>query len=112
MTIPFGGADMPVVISLYNALTGLAVGFEGYVLQNPAMMIAGIVVGAAGSLLTLLMARAMNRSLGNVLFAGFGKADEDAISDDVAWELKSRDATDAAIQLAYAESVIIVRSEE
>jgi|SRR5690625_7313 len=108
MTIPIGGADMPVVISLYNALTGLAVGFEGYVLQNPAMMIAGIVVGAAGSLLTLLMARAMNRSLGNVLFAGFGKTDEDATSDDVAGEMKSIDATDAAIQLAYAESVIIV----
>lgn len=108
MTVPIGGADMPVVISLYNALTGLAVGFEGYVLQNPAMMIAGIVVGAAGSLLTLLMARAMNRSLGNVLFAGFGKADEDAISGDVDGEMKPIDATDAAIQLAYAESVIIV----
>src|SRR5690625_4931362 len=71
-------------------------------------MIAGIVVGAAGSLQTLLMARAMNRSLGNVLFAGFGKTDEDATSDDVAGEMKSIDATDAAIQLAYAESVIIV----
>ena len=67
MTIGIGGADMPVVISLYNALTGLAVGFEGFVLQNPAMMIAGIVVGSAGTLLTQLMAKAMNRSLGNVL---------------------------------------------
>ena len=72
MTLPIGGADMPVVISLYNALTGLAVGFEGYVLGNGALIIAGIVVGAAGTLLTQLMAKAMNRSIGNVLFAGFG----------------------------------------
>ncbi|GAB4173059.1 MAG: NAD(P)(+) transhydrogenase (Re/Si-specific) subunit beta [Wenzhouxiangellaceae bacterium] len=108
MTVPIGGADMPVVISLYNALTGLAVGFEGYVLQNPAMMIAGIVVGAAGTLLTQLMARAMNRPLTNVLFAGFGKADEDAQSSADVGEMKSIDATDAAIQLAYAEKVIIV----
>jgi len=108
MTVPIGGADMPVVISLYNALTGLAVGFEGYVLQNPAMMIAGIVVGAAGSLLTQLMARSMNRSLGNVLFAGFGKADEDGPSLEVSGEMRSIDATDASIQLAYAEKVVIV----
>lgn len=108
MTLPIGGADMPVVISLYNALTGLAVGFEGYVLQNPAMMIAGIVVGAAGSLLTQLMARSMNRSLANVLFAGFGKSDEDSQGLAVSGEMKSVDATDASIQLAYAEKVIIV----
>ncbi|HHQ13678.1 MAG TPA: NAD(P)(+) transhydrogenase (Re/Si-specific) subunit beta, partial [Chromatiales bacterium] len=62
MTLPIGGADMPVVISLYNALTGLAVGFEGFVLNNAAMIIAGTVVGSAGSLLTQLMAKAMNRS--------------------------------------------------
>ena len=61
MTLPIGGADMPVVISLYNALTGLAVGFEGFVLDNAAMIIAGTVVGAAGTLLTQLMAKAMNR---------------------------------------------------
>ena len=108
MTIPIGGADMPVVISLYNALTGLAVGFEGYVLQNPAMMIAGIVVGAAGSLLTQLMARSMNRSLGNVLFAGFGQAQEDTQGLAASGEVKAIDATDAGIQLAYAEKVIIV----
>ena len=73
MTLPIGGADMPVVISLYNALTGLAVGFEGFVLDNAAMIIAGTVVGAAGTLLTQLMAKAMNRSLGNVLFSNFGE---------------------------------------
>ncbi|HSN18539.1 MAG TPA: NAD(P)(+) transhydrogenase (Re/Si-specific) subunit beta, partial [Gammaproteobacteria bacterium] len=63
MTVPIGGADMPVVISLYNAFTGLAVAFEGFVLQNPAMIIAGMVVGSAGTLLTQLMAKAMNRSI-------------------------------------------------
>src|ERR1700691_6708623 len=68
MTLPIGGADMPVVISIYNAATGLAVGLEGFVLENPALMIAGMVVGAAGTLLTLLMAQAMNRSVANVLF--------------------------------------------
>ena len=61
ITVPVGGADMPVIISLFNALTGLAVGFEGYVLGNAAMIIAGIVVGSAGFLLTQLMAKAMNR---------------------------------------------------
>ncbi len=73
MTLPIGGADMPVVISLYNALTGLAVAFEGFVLDNAAMIIAGTVVGSAGTLLTQLMAKAMNRSLANVLFSGFGE---------------------------------------
>ncbi|MDE3140272.1 MAG: NAD(P)(+) transhydrogenase (Re/Si-specific) subunit beta, partial [Pseudomonadota bacterium] len=66
MTLPIGGADMPVVISLYNAFTGLAVAFEGFVLHNELMIIAGMVVGAAGTLLTQLMAKAMNRSIGNV----------------------------------------------
>ena len=66
--MPIGGADMPVVISLLNALTGLAVGFEGYVLGNPALIIAGIVVGASGTLLTQLMAKAMNRPISNILF--------------------------------------------
>ena len=73
MTTPIGGADMPVVISLYNAFTGLAVGLEGFVIQNPALMIAGMVVGSAGTLLTLLMAKAMNRSVSNVLFSNFGE---------------------------------------
>jgi H+-translocating NAD(P) transhydrogenase subunit beta len=75
LTVPIGGADMPVVISLYNAFTGLAVGFEGFVLQNPAMIIAGVLVGSAGTLLTLLMARAMNRSIANILFTHFGESD-------------------------------------
>jgi NAD(P) transhydrogenase subunit beta len=108
MTIPIGGADMPVVISLYNALTGLAVGVEGFVLQNPAMMIAGIVVGSAGTLLTQLMARAMNRPLTNVLFSGFGTGDDGGGAMDVSGAMKAIDAADAAITMAYAEKVIIV----
>jgi NAD(P) transhydrogenase subunit beta len=103
-TVPVGGADMPVMISLYNAMTGLAVGFEGYVFGNPAMIIAGMIVGAAGSLLTYLMAKGMNRSLGNVLFAGFG---ETAIGGEIEGELKPIEANDAAAMMAYANHVII-----
>ncbi len=108
MTVGIGGADMPVVISLYNALTGLAVGFEGFVLQNPAMMIAGIVVGSAGTLLTQLMAKAMNRSLSNVLFSSFGTGDDGDTAMEVSGAMKAIDANDAAITLAYAEKVVIV----
>ncbi len=108
MTIPIGGADMPVVISLYNALTGLAVGIEGFVLQNPAMMIAGIVVGSAGTLLTQLMAKAMNRPLSNVLFSGFGTGDDGGSTMSISGSMKAIDAADAAITMAYAEKVIFV----
>jgi NAD(P) transhydrogenase subunit beta len=106
MTVPIGGADMPVVISLYNAFTGLAVGFEGYVLNNPALMIAGLVVGSAGTLLTLLMARAMNRSVANVLFSNFG-ATGDGGAGAVTGTMKSAEAGDAAIAMRYASKVII-----
>ena len=81
MALPIGGADMPVVISLFNALTGLAVAFEGFVLNNAAMIIAGTVVGSAGTLLTQLMAKAMNRSIGNVLLSSFGAGDDGAADD-------------------------------
>ena len=106
MTMPIGGADMPVVISLYNAFTGLAVGFEGYVLNNPALMIAGMVVGSAGSLLTLLMAKAMNRSVANVLFSNFG-ASGDEEQGEMAGSQKPIDAGDAGINMRYATKVII-----
>ncbi|MDM8558830.1 NAD(P)(+) transhydrogenase (Re/Si-specific) subunit beta [Candidatus Parabeggiatoa sp. HSG14] len=109
MTLPIGGADMPVVISLFNAMTGLAVAFEGFVLGNAAMIIAGTVVGAAGTLLTQLMAKAMNRSLGNVLFSGFGAAEgQEATGEGVEGSLKPIEAADAAIMMAYAEQVIII----
>jgi len=108
MTLPIGGADMPVVISLYNALTGLAVGFEGFVLGNAAMIIAGTVVGAAGTLLTQLMAKAMNRSLANVLFSGFGASGGEEAQGDVQGDLKPIDGSDAAIMMAYSNQVIII----
>ena len=105
VTLPIGGADMPVVISLFNAFTGLAVGFEGYVLGNPALIIAGIVVGAAGTLLTQLMAKAMNRPISNILFtpmvaSGGGEA--------IAGTMKEVGAIDAAAMMRYASKVIIV----
>ncbi len=106
VTVPIGGADMPVIISLYNALTGLAVGLDGFALQNPALMVAGMVVGSAGTLLTLLMARAMNRSVRNVLFSNFGDV---AIEQqgDIKGRLKPVEASDAAITMRYASKVII-----
>jgi len=107
MTLPIGGADMPVVISLYNALTGLAVGFEGFVLDNAAMIIAGTVVGAAGTLLTQLMAKAMNRSLGNVLFANFGESGA-ASGGGVTGTQKAIEASDAGVMMAYSQKIIIV----
>jgi NAD(P) transhydrogenase subunit beta len=107
MTLPIGGADMPVVISLYNAFTGLAVGLEGYALQNPALMIAGMVVGSAGTLLTVLMAKAMNRSLANVLFSRFGEGAA-AGGTAVQGSMKSAGAADAALAMRYAGSVIVV----
>jgi len=106
MTMPIGGADMPVVISLYNAFTGLAVGFEGYVLQNPALMIAGMVVGSAGTLLTLLMARAMNRSVANVIFSNFGVTGDEQ-QGEIKGSMKPADASDAAVNMRYASKVII-----
>ncbi len=109
VTTPIGGADMPVIISLFNALTGLAVAFEGFVLGNAAMIIAGTVVGSAGSLLTQLMAKAMNRSLANVLFSGFGtEGGEGAHTNETGGEMKAIDAEDVGVMMAYAEQVIIV----
>jgi len=107
MTLPIGGADMPVVISMYNAFTGLAVGLDGFSFATPnyAMVIAGVIVGAAGSLLTVVMARAMNRSIGNVLFGAFGATEESGTT--VQGTMKSIEADDVAVMLAYANKVII-----
>ena len=107
MTLPIGGADMPVVISIYNAFTGLAVGLEGFVLQNPALMIAGMVVGAAGLLLTVIMAKAMNRSIANVLFTNFGTVTKGK-SGAIKGSERPTEASDAAIKMRYAGKIIIV----
>ncbi|TYT23148.1 NAD(P)(+) transhydrogenase (Re/Si-specific) subunit beta [Luteimonas viscosa] len=106
MTLPIGGADMPVVISLYNALTGLAVAFEGYVLGNEALIIAGMMVGAAGILLTRLMAKAMNRSIKSVLFSNFGGGGASAA--EISGSQKPIEAADVAAMMAFAERVVIV----
>ncbi|HHJ36351.1 MAG TPA: NAD(P)(+) transhydrogenase (Re/Si-specific) subunit beta [Gammaproteobacteria bacterium] len=108
LTLPIGGADMPVVISLFNALTGLAVAFEGFVLNNAAMIIAGTVVGSSGTLLTQLMAKAMNRPISNVLFSSFGSDSGAAAEEDIEGSMKEIQANDAAIMMAYGQKVIIV----
>jgi NAD(P) transhydrogenase subunit beta len=108
MTLPIGGADMPVVISMFNAFTGLAVGLDGFSFATPnyAMVVAGIIVGAAGSLLTVMMARAMNRSISNILFGAFGATEETGA--DIHGSMKPVEADDVAIMLAYANKAIIV----
>ncbi|HEY3411172.1 MAG TPA: NAD(P)(+) transhydrogenase (Re/Si-specific) subunit beta [Propionicimonas sp.] len=107
LTSPIGGADMPVVISLLNAFTGLAVGFEGYVLGNPALVIAGIVVGASGTLLTQLMAKAMNRPISNVIFTPI-TGEVQAGGGEIAGSMKELSGMDAAAMMRYAEKVIII----
>ncbi|MFA5267828.1 MAG: NAD(P)(+) transhydrogenase (Re/Si-specific) subunit beta [Methanoregula sp.] len=107
MTLPIGGADMPVVISMYNAFTGLAVALDGFSFATPnyAMVVAGIIVGAAGSLLTLNMAKAMNRPLSNVFFGAFGATEETGAQ--IQGSMKAIDVDDVAVMLAYADKVII-----
>jgi H+-translocating NAD(P) transhydrogenase subunit beta len=109
MVLPIGGADMPVVISLLNAFTGTAVAMAGFVIGNWALIVAGALVGASGSILTKLMADAMNRSLANIIVGGFGTGDSAvAIGPAGDAQVRSIAADDAAIQLAYASKVIIV----
>ncbi|MEO0148423.1 MAG: NAD(P)(+) transhydrogenase (Re/Si-specific) subunit beta [candidate division WOR-3 bacterium] len=105
MTLPIGGADMPVVISLFNALTGLAVAFDGFALQNYTLIVSGTIVGASGTLLTYLMAKAMNRSLTNILFGAVGKI---VGGEETQKVMKEISIDDAAATLAYANKVIIV----
>lgn len=111
IVLPIGGADMPVVIAVLNSMTGVAAALTGFVLNNQALIIAGILVGASGAFLTLLMAKAMNRSVTNVLFGAWGAAAAGgSTSGATAEALPMREATadDAAVPLAYAEKVIIV----
>ena len=109
MTLPIGGADMPVVISLLNSFTGTAVAMAGFVLENPVLIIAGALVGASGAILTKLMADAMNRSVINIMVGGFGGGD--SVAGAVGAEgasVRELGVDDAAIQLAYAQHVIVV----
>jgi NAD(P) transhydrogenase subunit beta len=108
--LPIGGGDMPVVISILNSLTGLAAALTGFVLHNQMLVVAGVLVGASGTLLTLLMSTAMNRSVANVLFGAFGAPVESAAGAEATQQksIKSTTAEDTAIALAYARSVVIV----
>jgi NAD(P) transhydrogenase subunit beta len=109
VVFPIGGADMPVVISLLNALTGLSAAAAGLALNNTAMIVAGMIVGASGSILTNLMAVAMNRSIPAIVFGSFGGTD--AVGGPAGTDqgpVKATSAADAAIQMAYANQVIVV----
>ncbi len=108
--LPIGGADMPVVISLLNAFTGLAVAIGGFELENNVLIVAGMLVGASGTLLTVLMGRAMNRSIANVLFGAFGQVSAGAAAAAASdgGTVRSAGAEDVAVMLAYAHKVVVV----
>lgn len=111
LVLPIGGADMPVVIAMLNALTGVAAVLTGFVMDNQLMVVAGTLVGASGMFLSLLMARAMNRSITNVLFGSFGVvpgASGGADTGAEALPVRQTNAEDAAVSLAYADRVIVV----
>jgi len=108
--LPIGGADMPVVISLLNAFTGLAVALGGFELESNVLIVSGMLVGASGTLLTLMMGRAMNRSITNVLFGAFGQvsAQAAAVAAGDGGTVRSASAEDVAVMLAYANKVVFV----
>jgi proton-translocating NAD(P)+ transhydrogenase subunit beta len=108
--LPIGGADMPVVISLLNAFTGLAVAVGGFELENNVLIVSGMLVGASGTLLTMMMGKAMNRSIANVLFGAFGQvsADAAAVAAGDGGSVRSASAEDVAVMLAYAHKVVFV----
>ena len=111
MVLPIGGADAPVIVSLLNAFTGLAVAMAGFAINNQALIIAGALVGAAGTILTLQMAKAMNRSVGAIILGGFGTGDAKTAAGSESVDLtnvRELTADDVAIQLAYAQHVLIV----
>jgi len=109
--LPIGGADMPVVISLLNAFTGLAVAVGGFELENNVLIVSGMLVGASGTLLTMMMGRAMNRSIANVIFGAFGQVTEGAAAVAAGSDggtVRSASAEDVAVMLAYAHKVVFV----
>ncbi|MDD5138945.1 MAG: NAD(P)(+) transhydrogenase (Re/Si-specific) subunit beta [Verrucomicrobiales bacterium] len=109
MVMPIGGADMPVVISLLNSFTGLAVAADGFAINNNAMIVAGTLVGSSGTLLTLLMCKAMNRPVTNVLFGAFGSSGSaGAAAAGVVGTVKPIQADEVALLLAYAQRVVVV----
>ena len=109
-TFPIGGADMPVVISLLNSFTGMAAGFGGFLYDNKIMLTGGILVGSAGTLLTVLMCKAMNRSLTNVIFGAFGEGSKAAAAGatTTGGTVKEASVTDVAVMMNYSKKVVIV----
>ena len=106
MTIPIGGGDMPVVISLLNSLSGVAAALAGFIVLNNVLVVAGCLVGASGIILTIIMCKAMNRTLGNVLFGGFGSGAQAGAA--VAGEMKAASTEDAYYVLEAARSVVFI----
>ena len=106
--LPIGGADMPVVISLLNSFTGVAAACAGFIYQNQIMLTGGILVGSAGTILTILMCRAMNRSLLNVIIGSFGKKKTAAAGDKEKGTIKEISLSDAAVLLSYSKKVMVV----
>jgi NAD(P) transhydrogenase subunit beta len=107
-TIPIGGADMPVVISLLNSFTGLAAAFGGFLYDNKVMLTGGILVGSAGTLLTFVMCKAMNRSLGSVIFGAFGGSTAAVGGPEVKGSIKDVQVSDLAVMMNYSKKVVIV----
>ena len=108
LVIPIGGADMPVVISLLNSYSGIAAAMTGFVIRNEELIIAGALVGSSGIILSQIMCKAMNRSLGNVLFGAFGATTQVSGKSAEGLTVRQVSADDAAVQLAFARSVIVV----
>ena len=108
LVLPIGGADMPVVIALLNSYSGIAASMTGFVIQNEVLIISGALVGSSGIILSQIMCRAMNRSLSNVLFGAFGAVVQQSSKSASGLTVNSTSIEDAAIQLAYAQNVIIV----
>lgn len=108
LVMPIGGADMPVVIALLNSYSGIAAAMTGFVIQNEVLIISGALVGSSGIILSQIMCKAMNRSLSNVLFGAFGAAVKQSSKSATGLTVNSTSVEDAAVQLAYAQSVIVV----
>jgi NAD(P) transhydrogenase subunit beta len=108
IVLPIGGADMPVVIALLNSATGIAAALTGFVLENQILIVAGALVGASGTLLTILMARAMNRPISNVLFSGFGSVQAGISNGRMQGSVREASAEDVAAALVYSRNVVIV----
>ena len=108
LVIPIGGADMPVVISILNSYSGIAAAMTGFVIRNEVLIVSGALVGSSGIILSQIMCKAMNRSLANVLFGGFGATVQSSGRSSVGLTVATTNVEEAALQLGYAQLVIVV----